>query len=98
MALNNELKRTKFGIKLNDEQISNIEKLGQAYYSKWHTMPNVIRYERLDYDTIVNVLNTMLETGDNFAKVYMQLYFEDIRERYEFNIQRGIVLELNKDS
>jgi len=52
-------------------------------------MPNVIRYFKLDYDTIVKVLNKMIETGDNFAKVYIQLYFEDIRERYKFDIKRN---------
>ena len=86
--MNEQLILTKFGIRLNKEQISNIDKLCQAYIEKWQTIPNVVRYRFLDYDTIVNTLNRMIETGDNFAKAYMQLYFDDIRERYDFNIYR----------
>ena len=69
--------------------MNTIEELGQTFYEKWGIMPNVIRYFKLDYDTIVKVLNKMIETGDNFAKVYIQLYFEDIRERYKFDIKRN---------
>ena len=89
MALNEELKPTKFGVKLTDEQINTIVDLGQSFYEKCGIRPNVIRSFKLDYDTIVKVLNKMIETGDNFAKVYIQLYFGDIRERYKFDIKRN---------
>jgi len=84
MASNSELRKTKFGIRLNDEQIETIEKLCKTYCEKWNTMPNLLRYERLNYDSIVRVLETMIKTGNNFAKTYIQLYFKDIREKYNF--------------
>ena len=87
-CMDEQLIHTKFGIRLNKEQVDNIDKLCRTYMDKWHTVPNPMKYRFLDYDTIVNTLNLMIETGDNFAKAYMQLYFDDIRERYDFNIHR----------